>query len=208
MKKTILLILVILTFVCSLQAQRKQQGRRFVYMTSVGCVGGIGHVDLIDDDGAAFKRINNDMTAFQISQLFAYRFNPYVMLGLAAGFDIWRTTAFIPVYANLTVDFCNTRIAPLCYVNAGASGKWYIQSKPQTNDRIVHGMKWGPSCEAGLGLRIKFNDRLSLLLAACYRLQRSVIGYSYDNEQFSEYYTNRSLPVNYHFIGAKIGIAY
>lgn len=205
MKK--ILILLVATLLCtSVYAQRRPTpDRKFIYMTSLGYATGLGQIELEN------KTVQNKNFDISVNQLLGYQFNPYFQMGLGAGFDFWRHTAFIPIYLNFTVNFTDTKIEPLFYLNAGYSFKWYVSSIPEKMDRVVHGTKTGPMGEAGIGMRINLNEKLSIVIAACYKNQYSDIRYTIldPNEQdFSAYSTNARKNVLYHYAGVRLGIQY
>jgi hypothetical protein len=206
MKKS-LIIFIALTLCLAGHAQnrRKTPDRKFIYMTSIGYATGLGQIEL------ETKTVQNKNFDISINQLLGYQFNPYFQLGLGAGFDFWNYTAFIPVYLNLTVNFTDTKIEPMFYMNMGYSFKWYVSSVPDKMDRVVHGTSTGPMGEAGLGIRINLNDRLSLVLAACYKNQYSDIRYTIptsEGQDFSAFSTNTRKNVLYHFAGIRLGIQF
>jgi hypothetical protein len=174
-------------------------------MTSVGYATGLGQIEL------ETKTVQNKNFNISVNQLLGYQFNPYFQMGLVAGFDFWRYTAFIPVALNLTVNFTDTKIQPLFYANMGYSFKWYVSSSPEKMDRVIHGTKTGPMGEAGLGIRLNLTDRLSIIIAACYKNQYTDIRYTIpkpDEQDFSAYSTNARKDALYHFAGVKLGIMY
>lgn len=206
MKKT-LLILITLFLCASLFAQNRRPTpeKRFIYMTSVGYATGLGQIVLEQ------QTVQNRNFDISVNQLLGYQFNPYFQLGLGAGFDFWKHTAFIPIYLNITVNFTKTKFVPLFYTNLGYSFKWYVSSVPEKMDKVVHGTKTGPMGEAGLGMRFNLNEKLSILIAACYKVQYTDIRYTIlnPNEQdFSAYSTNKSKNVLYHFAGVRLGLQY
>lgn len=206
MKKTILVFfLIILGLSAYPQGRRATPERKFIYMTSVGYATGLGQIEL------ETKTVQNKNFNISVNQLLGYQFNPYFQMGLVAGFDFWRYTAFIPVALNLTVNFTDTKIQPLFYANMGYSFKWYVSSSPEKMDRVIHGTKTGPMGEAGLGIRLNLTDRLSIIIAACYKNQYTDIRYTIpkpDEQDFSAYSTNARKDALYHFAGVKLGIMY
>lgn len=206
MKKTLILtIAALLCLNAFSQNRRPTPERKFIYMTSVGYATGVGQIVLEQ------QTVQNRNFAVSVNQLLGYQFNPYFQMGLGAGFDIWRHTAFIPLYLNLTVNFTNTKFVPVFYTNLGYSFKWYVSSVPEKMTHVVHGTTSGPMGEAGLGLRINLNERLSILLAACYKAQYTDIRYTIlqpGEQDFSAYSTNTSKNVFYHFAGVRLGIQY
>ena len=174
-------------------------------MTSVGYATGLGQIVLEQ------QTVQNRNFDISVNQLLGYQFNPHFQLGLGAGFDFWKHTAFIPIYLNITVNFTKTKFVPLFYTNLGYSFKWYVSSVPEKMDKVVHGTKTGPMGEAGLGMRFNLNEKLSILIAACYKVQYTDIRYTIlnPNEQdFSAYSTNKSKNVLYHFAGVRLGLQY
>lgn len=206
MKKILILIIAIMVCYTSYsQNRRPTPEKKFIYMTSLGYATGLGQIVL---ENKTVQNKNFDVT---VDQLLGYQFNPYFQMGLGAGFDFWKHTAFIPVYLNLTVNFTQTKIEPMLYLNMGYSFKWYVSSVPEAMDRVVHGTKTGPMGEAGIGMRINLNERLSIVLAACYKVQYTDIRYTIlqPNEQdHSAYSTNASKDVLYHFAGVRLGFQY
>ena len=206
MKKTLIfLTAMLLCTTLYAQHRRPTPERKFIYMTSVGYATGLGQIVLEQ------QTVQNKNFDISVNQLLGYQFNPYFQLGLGAGFDFWKHTAFIPIYLNLTVNFTNTKFVPLFYTNLGYSFKWYVSSVPEKMDRVVHGTKTGPMGEAGIGMRINLNDKLSLVLAACYKTQYTDIRYTIlqpDEPDFSAYSTNNAKNIFYHFAGVRLGLQY
>ena len=210
--KKILIILIVALFCLSGYAQRRESpDSKFIYMTSVGYATGLREITLPNDQGEELETVQNRTFDISVNQLLGYQFNPYFQMGLGAGFDFWRYTAFIPIYLNFTVNFTDTKFEPVFYLNAGYSFKWYVSSVPEKADRVVHGTKTGPMGESGIGLRININNKMSLLLAACYKVQYSDVRYTIlrPNEQdFSAYSTNARKDALYHFAGIRLGFQY
>ncbi len=214
MKKHLFLILGILLMLSTAQAQRSKghQVSRFTFMTSAGYANGVGTIHLKDSTGSLVQSVNNNIPNFQIHQLIAYQFDNIFTMGIETGFDIWRRTAFIPIYLNLSVNMTNaTRVAPMTFLNLGWGFKWYGQTQPEATDKVVHGTSWGPSGEFGLGMRVRFTDKLSLVIAGVYKMQYSKTGFSIvkpGEVDYSDLYPNTYQNTFYHFAGVKIGIAY
>ncbi len=205
MKKTLILLVAALLCTSVYAQRRKTPDRKFIYMTSLGYATGVGQIELEN------KTVQNKNFDISVNQLLGYQFNPYFQMGLGAGFDFWRHTAFIPIYLNLTVNFTDTKIEPMFYMNMGYSFKWYVSSIPEKMDRVVHGTKSGPMGEAGIGLRINLNEKLSMVIAACYKNQYTDIRYTIlqpGEQDFSAYSTNSQKNVLYHFAGVRLGIQY
>ena len=99
MKKTLLILAAVMICLAGYtQNRRPTPEKKFIYMTSIGYATGLGQIELEN------KTVQNKNFNVSITQLLGYQFNPYFQLGLGAGFDIWKHTAFIPVYLNLTVN--------------------------------------------------------------------------------------------------------
>ena len=206
MKKV--LIILIAALMCLngyTQNRRPTPKQKFIYMTSLGYATGLGQIVLEQ------QTVQNRNFNISVNQLLGYQFNPYFQLGIGAGFDFWRHTAFIPLYLNITVNMTDTKFVPVFYTNMGYSFKWYLSSIPEKMTRVVHGTKSGPMGEAGLGLRVNINEKLSFLLAACYKVQYTDIRYTIlapGDPDFSAYSTNKSKNVLYHYAGVRVGIQY
>lgn len=206
MKKIIILLIAALfCFSSHAQNRRPSPQRKFIYMTSIGYATGLGQIVLEQ------QTVQNRNFDISVNQLLGYQFNPYFQMGLGAGFDFWRHTAFIPVYLNLTVNFTDTKFVPVFYANVGYSFKWYVSSVPEKMTHVVHGTSTGPMGEAGIGMRINLNEKLSIMLAACYKNQYTDIRYTIlqpGDQDFSAYSTNARKNVLYHFAGIRLGFQY
>jgi len=206
MKRTLIIVIALLFCLNGYsQHRRPTPQRKFIYMTSIGYATGVGQIVLEQ------QTVQNRNFDVSINQLLGYQFNPYFQMGLGAGFDFWQHTAFIPIYLNFTVNFTDTKFVPVFYANMGYSFKWYVSSVPEKMTHVVHGTATGPMGEGGLGLRINLNERLSLLLAACYKVQYTDIRYTIlqpGEQDFSAYSTNARKNVLYHFAGVRLGIQY
>ncbi len=192
-------------------------------MTSLGYSTGVGEIQLANydchdlilpptlDAADVLKTVKNRNYNIQVGQNFAYQFNNFFQLGVGTGIDFWKHTAFVPLYLNLRVNMMQTKVAPTAFINLGWSFKWYISSRPEVADRVIHGATWGPMSEVGIGMRIKLNDQFGLLIAGTYKLQYSNIRYSIIREgetDFSADMANSIQPALYHFAGVKLGFTY
>ena len=211
MKKALILLIAVLFCFGGYAQRRPTPDRKFIYMTSVGYATGFGQIHLKNHNNEELKTVQNRNFDIFLDQQLGYQFNPYFQMSLGAGFDFWKHTAFIPIYLNFTVNFTDTKFEPLFYLNAGYSLKWYVSSVPEKMDRVVHGTSTGPMGESGLGLRININERLSLVLAACYKVQYTDIRYTIlepGDQDFSAYSTNARQNALYHFAGVRLGLQY
>jgi len=207
MKKVLISLLCICFVAVSVQAQsayyKKERG--FVYATSIGYATGFGKIELEP------KTVQNKNFDISVNQFLGYQFNNFFYMGLTTGFDFWRHTAFIPIYLSFNVNMMETKIAPIMYVNGGYAFKWYVSSKPEVMDRVVHGTCAGPVGEAGLGVRIRIRDHVTMQVAACYKNTYSDIRYTIPVEgepDNSAYTTNSVKKVLYHFAGVRLSIKY
>lgn len=215
MKKFFVLSILIAAFilpqrVSAQRAYKKKDESHFVFATSAGLLGGVGNLVFAKDEG---KRSlpNNKNFVVSVQQLLAYQFNPYVTTGVGAGVDVWKRTAFIPIFANISVNMLDKDFAPYWYANVGYAFKWYVTSQPEKVTKVIHGATPGLQAESGIGLRIKMKDNFSILLLAHYKLQQSRILYSVDvpgETHYASLNTNRSQNMLYHFVGLKIGFIY
>lgn len=213
MKRFLLSLISICLIFNTIQAQRayKHQVSKFVFQTSIGYATGLGKLELSDDAGGILKTVYNKNPNYQVEQLLAYQFNNYFYMGIGTGLNFWKHTAFVPLYLSLNVNMIDKKLSPIAYVNLGYGFKWYIQSKPETMDRVVHGTTSGPMAEGGLGIRINLTNNVALLISGNYKLQYSDIRYTipHNNEQdFSAYSTNAVQKAFYHFAGFKVGVLY
>lgn len=177
---------------------------KFVYATSMGFSSGVGTLNFDT------RHLDNDRNLFKIQQLLAYQFNNYVTVGLGGGIDIWKKTAFIPLYASVQVNFIDRRLTPYIFVNTGYAFKWYGSQSPDANNRVIHGSTAGLHGEGGVGLKIRMNEKIAFLIAANYTLQQTSIKYSTADTDLSltKLYTNSQQNLLYHFVGLKLGILY
>jgi hypothetical protein len=185
-------------------AQGKQAPKdspRFVYQSSISPAFGIGK------NYADIDTFLNTNISFEVQQIIAYQFNNYFFTGMGVGLDFWfcekKTSTFIPFYANATVKFRNQKLAPFLFANIGYAFKWQVEKKLEED--IFYGSKAGIFFQTGVGLNIRFSERLSLLFSAYYKLQQSAIQY---RENGSELLLAETKPQLFHFLGVKIGLLY
>ena len=187
------------------QPRGTKQDSKFVYQSSLSFTSGLGNLNFEE------RHLANRIPVFGIQQILAYQFNNYVFTGIGTGLDIWSHTAFIPLFANVSVNFTDKKIVPHWYANLGYSFKWYMSSEPEAMTRVIHGATPGFYGESGLGVNVKISDKLSLLILANYKMQNSMLKYSVvipGQVDFSQYSTNRSQNMFYHFIGLKVAVLY
>ncbi len=203
------LIFVLLT-ATTVQAQTMQDTKHyrshFIYMTTAGYNSGVGTLHYGN------SKMQNKIPMFSVNQMVGYQFNPYVSLGIELGLDVWKHTAFIPMTANLTVEFIDRVATPLWYMNAGYAFKWYVSSKPEMMTHVIHGAKPGLHLNTGIGAKVQLKEKLHLFIAADYKVQHTTIQYSVvnptDQYDYSSITTNRTDKKFYHFIGLRVGFMY
>jgi len=171
----------------------------FVYQSSLSIAYGLGKTF------TGLDTVSNSNISFEIQQILAYQFNNYFFTGVGAGFDFWfcekKTSTFIPIYANATVKFLNQKMSPFIFANLGYAFKW--QAEKKTDEFVFYGTKAGIYFQSGLGLNLKFSEKISLLFAAYYKMQQSVNQY-----RQSEYLLAETKKQLFHFMGIKISILY
>ena len=190
----------LLSFSCFGQAvQSPKDAPHFVYQTSIGMGYGMGKIFVEKDT------FPNGNFTFEIQQLLAYQFNNHFFTGVGAGLDFWfydkQTSTFIPIFANVTVKLMNKKTAPFAFANFGYSFKW--QTEQKLEDVVFYGTKAGIYLQAGVGLNLKFSDKLSLLMTAYYKMQNSAV-----KVRESELILSEIDKIYFHFVGIKIGLLY
>ena len=182
-----------------------QNASRFVYPTSVSLAFGMGNNYITNP----LDTIRNGNVSFEIQQILAYQFNNYIFTGLGAGLDFWfldkKTSTFIPIFANATIKFIDKKTSPYIFTNIGYAFKWQVEKS--LDDDVFWGSQQGILFQAGLGINLKFSDKLSVLLSAYYKMQQSKIQYreSQGSLILKEWEESYQL---FHFIGIKIGVLY
>jgi hypothetical protein len=182
--------LILCFFQVQAQGVFKKEEAKFVYLSSLGFAKGVNDIHF---DG---RTVKNNIPVISIHQVLAYQFNPYVILGVGAGYDLYSKTGFIPLYTHLT---------------AGYSFKWYVNQKPEPMTRVIHAARTGLYGETGLGLKMKMSPKFALLFSVNYKLQQSHIYYSVIDESqpdISQLATNSSAFALYHFLGFKLGFLF
>ncbi|MCL2245945.1 MAG: hypothetical protein FWC10_02395 [Lentimicrobiaceae bacterium] len=179
--------------------QAPQDASRFVFPTSLSLAHGMGN------NFTGFDTVPNGNLSFEIQQILAYQFNKYFFTGIGTGLDFWfydkKVSAFIPIFANATVKFMDKKTAPFMFANIGYAFKWQVEKKVE--DNVFYGSKAGIYFQAGLGMNLKFSEKLSLLFSVYYKMQQSAIQYRETDLLLAE--TENQL---FHFIGIKIGLVY
>jgi len=210
MKTNVKIIFLSISF-CSIlllgmaQPRGTKQSSKFVYQSSLSFTSGLGNFYFEE------RNLPNRIPVVGIQQILAYQFNDYIFTGIGTGLDIWSHTAFIPLFANISVNFTDKKIVPHWYANVGYSFKWYMSPEPEAMTRVINGATPGLYGESGFGINVKISDKIALLVLANYKMQNSQLKYSVaipGQVDFSQYSTNRSKNVFYHFVGLKVAVLY
>ena len=171
----------------------------FVYQSSLSLAYGTGTIS------TGVKTTTNSNLSFEVQQVLAYQFNNYFFAGAGAGLDFWfcdkKTAPFIPIFATATVKFIDKKTAPFIFANLGYAFKWQVTKKAE--DDIFFGTKAGICIQSGIGVNLKFSEKISLLLSAYYKLQQSAVQYRETDLLLAE--TKNQI---FHFIGVKIAVLY
>ena len=179
--------------------QNQKDAPRFVYPTSISLAYGLGK------NYTGFDTLPNGSISVEIQQIIAYQFNNYFLTGIGAGLDFWiydkKISTFIPIFAHATVKLMDKKTSPIVFTNLGYAFKW--QSEKKLEENVFYGTTAGIYFQAGMGLNVKFSDRVSLLFSAYYKMQQSTIQYRESDLLLA--YTNNQL---FHFVGIKIGVLY
>lgn len=212
MKKRSIYILILLCIVLgtmqtlSAQVKRHNQVSKFIYSTSVGVYNAFNDIECEQ------RELEVKTTSVSVQQMIGFQFNNYLSLGVVAGVDVWKRTAFIPICGAIHVNFLNRNWTPTWYAQAGYAFKWYVESMPEIPDLVIHGSNPGAHFETGAGVRVNLNSKVALLFTFNYKLQQSTINYSVTPPageiDYSHYATNRTQDALYHFMGAKFTIIY
>ena len=152
-----------------------------------------------------FETEPNGNISFEIQQVLAYQFTNCFFTGIGTGLDFWfydkKVSTFIPIFANATVKFMDKKTAPYIFTNIGYAFKWQVEKKIEEN--VFYGSKAGIYFQTGVGINLKFSEKISLLFSVYYKMQQSAIQYRETDLLLAE--TNNQL---FHFLGIKIGILY
>lgn len=210
MKKLTQILAVLLLLVLSFpnanaQSKRERDVSKFVYMTSIGAHTAFNSIECDN------RTLDVKTATVAVQQFLGYQFNNHFYMGVVAGIDVWKRTAFIPICGSINVNFINRRWTPTWYAQAGYAFKWYVESQPEIPDLVIHAATPGAHMETGLGLTLKINQKASIIFSFNYKLQQSTLKYSVetpDGIDYSHYATNSSQKALYHFIGAKFSVLY
>lgn len=205
LKFIFMVVLITSSFHPYAQDQFKKEQGKFVYVSSISFAKGINDITFEN------RIVKNNIAVISLHQVLAYKFNPYMILGIGAGYDMWQKTGFIPIYGSVNVNFIDGKWTPFMYLNTGYGFKWYVTQKPEPMTRVIHGARAGAYGETGLGLNMKMNKKFSLLFSVNYKMQQTHINYSViegDQPDLSQIATNRSAFALYHYLGFRLGFLF
>jgi hypothetical protein len=172
------------------------------YITSLSFHNGIYDVE------TPTLKLQNNTPIFSLHQVVGYQFNPYFNLGLGLGFEKWRKTSFIPLYADMRFNILRGRYSPHVMLNLGYSNKWYESPRPDPTYQVIHGATEGLFFEGGLGFKAMFKHSRGMFLAISYKIQETDIKFSDELNDMPRLTTNRAKRVMYHFVGIRAGILF
>ncbi len=148
--------------------------------------------------------IDNYQTSISIHQVIGNMFNPYFSLGFGIGFEKWKYTSFVPIYADFRFNLYSGRYSPHIYTDLGYATKWYQSPKPESKNQVFNGATQGLYAETGIGFKVMVSSSASTIFTFSYKLQETSINYSDEYNLFPQITTNRAERVLYHFLGGKI----
>lgn len=201
------LFLIIILFI-GLSYSKAQQLEEFkergvIYITTFGFANGFNEIAFAGD-----RSISNRITTISAHQVVGYQFNPYFSLGMGLGFEKWKRTSFIPLYADLRANLFYKRYSPFINVNFGYSSKWYESPIPENQSKVIQGAIEGLYFAGGIGLKVMFSKSAAGLISIEYKLQESSIKYSDELNDHEELTTNREDRAIYQFVGVKVGVLF
>lgn len=173
------------------------------YISSFSFHNGIESIDIPG------RSLPNNLSIFSLHQVVGYLFNPHFSLGMGLGFEKWRRTSFIPIYADVRLNLLRGRYSPTMMLNLGYSSKWYESPRPDPAERVINGATEGLFFEGGIGVKVMFQEAKSVFFAVTYKMQESDIKFSDENNSGMSHLTNnQSKKVQYQFIGARVGLIF
>lgn len=178
--------------------------RGVIYISTFGFVNGFNEIKYTDGRSALL----NNTTAVSAHQMVGYQFNPYFSLGMGVGFEKWKYTSFIPLYADLRVNLLPGQFSPFLSVNFGYSSKWYESPIPDNQHQVIDGATEGIYFSGGLGLKVMFSESAAGIISFEYKMQESSIKWSDNLNLYPTLTTNQESRVIYQFLGVRAGIMF
>lgn len=177
--------------------------RGVIYISSFGFVNGFNQINYAENNS-----ITNLATSVSVHQVVGYQFSRYFSLGMGIGFEKWKRTSFIPLYADLRFNLLSGQFSPFTSINFGYSSKWYESPIPDNQNQVIHGATEGLYFAGGLGLKVQFSNSAAGLISFEYKLQESSIKWSDELNLQPNLTTNQETRVFYQFIGVRAGILF
>jgi len=178
--------------------------RGVIYISTFGFVNGFNEIKYADNQ----RSLTNNITSVSVHQMVGYQFNRYFSLGMGVGFEKWKYTSFIPLYADLRVNILPGQFSPFLSVNFGYSSKWYESPIPDNQHQVIDGATEGIYFSGGLGLKVMFSESAAGIISFEYKLQESSIKWSDKVNLYPALTTNQEDRVIYQFIGVRAGILF
>lgn len=205
-KYTILVFVIMMGFSASMQAQQMDdfKERGVIYISSFSFANGFNEISYAEN-----TTMTNLNTAVSLHQVVGYQFNPYFSLGMGVGFEKWKRTSFIPLYADLRANLLYGRYSPFISADFGYSSKWYESPIPDPKNLVIEGATEGLFFAGGLGLKVMFSKSAAGVISFEYKLQESSLKWSDDlNFEFKTLTTNQETRVLYQFVGVRVGVLF
>ncbi len=209
LKRIITFSLFLSCIFCAAPVLKAQQvddfkDRGVIYISSFSFANGFNEINFTEN-----RTIDNRITAVSAHQMVGYQFNPYFSLGMGIGFEKWKRTSFIPLYADLRANILYGRYSPFISANFGYSSKWYESPIPDPKNLVIDGATEGLYFAGGVGLKVMFSRSAAGIISFEYKLQESSIKWSDGlNKEYETLTTNRETRVLYQFMGVRVGVLF
>lgn len=135
----------------------------FMHMTEAGIIAG--------------NNDNAEGSAFSISTVNGYRFNPYIGTGIGIGIDGYDRITMMPVYLSLRGHLKKNNVTPFYFMNVGYSAAWENDNTAGVEYEYVRG---GFMIQPGLGYMFALKN-MALYFNVGYKIQHSEIAYTFEN---------------------------
>ena len=137
----------------------------------------------------------NGINFFGFQTINGYLINPNFSIGLGIGADIYPSVIFIPIFADLRINFLKTKVAPFFSTGVGYS---------MTTDKINNG---GLLINPAFGVKFFVTTKTALNFSIGYKFQKNSYKTAYYNYYYSSYsydiYTANEI---YSFLNFKLGM--
>jgi hypothetical protein len=135
----------------------------FMHMTEAGLIAG--------------NNDNGEGTAYSISTVNGYRFNPYFGVGLGIGIDGYNRITMMPIFLSFRGNLKKSNVTPFYFLNAGYSAAWENDNLEWIEYDYVRG---GFMLQPGLGYMFAFKN-MAMYFNLGYKIQQSEIAYNFQN---------------------------